>query len=494
MAAFSYTGRDFDTVRADLLARAGRVFPDWTDRDPSDFGMLLVDLWANAADVMHYYIDRAAGEAFINTATQRESILAVANLMDYTPGGRASATSLLTLNNTGASVSIPQYTEFVARYDSKTYKAFSTYPTTAASVGYTTLSVTEGTWKSNEVLSSSANGLSGQRYSLRSTTASPGSVRLFVYEDGITPREYQRINRITDASTGDRVFVTYSAADGTTQVILGNHLNGFVPPAGSILKASYVESSGAAGNLPANSIVSFSGVTPTGVSVYSNTVFSGGVDEESIESLRRSIPSAISAQNRAVTRGDFVSLAVQVAGVSKASLSFVPGLAASPSAGNVGTNGSVTIFPQASRADYLTTSDTSQMVSASMQADVVATLQPLALLGVSVYCASTITWMRIDVAITVHVEERYVQAWVKQACSDALDELFAFDNVFFGQRMHLGQVYQIINNVVGVSYAIVSVFDVAGGSTLQTNILINELQLPKKGTFSFSMSGGTTAS
>lgn len=493
MAAFSYTSRDFATVRADLLARAGLVFPEWTDRDPSDFGMLLVDLWAHAADVMHYYIDRSAGEAFIATATQRESILAVANLMDYTPRGLASATSTLTLSNVGAAaVVIPQYTEFVARYDSKTYRAFATYGTTAASAGYTSLKVTEGKWKDQEVLASSSNGLSGQRYSLRSTTASPESVLLFVYEDGITAKQYQQINRITDASTGDRVFVTYSAADGTTQVILGNNLNGFVPPAGSILKASYVESSGSSGNLPANSILSFSGVTPTGVSISSSTSFFGGVDAESIESLRRSIPSAISAQNRAVTRGDFVSMAVQVPGVSKAAISFVPGLSASMD--GVGTNGSVTILPQPVRSDYLTTADTFQTVPDDMKTDIVSTIQPLALLGVDVYCASTITWQGLDVAVTVHVEDRSVQSWVKQACSDALDQLFAFDNVFFGQRMHLGQVYQILNNVAGVSYAIVSVFDVAGGGTLQTDILIDPLQLPKKGTFSFSMSGGVASS
>lgn len=492
MAAFSYTGRDFDTIRADLLARAGRVFPDWTDRDPSDFGMLLVDLWANAADVMHYYIDRAAGEAFLGTATQRESILAVANLLDYTPRGRASATCLVTLSNAGASVSIPQYTEFVARYNSKTYRAFASYGATAASVGYTSLALTEGTWRSNEVLSSSSNGLSGQRYSLSSTTAAPSSVTLFVYEDGITPRQYQQINRITDAATGDRVFITYAAADGTTQVVLGNNLNGFVPPSGSIIKASYVESSGSSGNLPANSVVSFSGVTPPGLSVFSSTAFTGGVDEESIESLRRSIPSAIATQNRAVTRNDFVSLAVQVPGVSKASISFVPGLSASID--GVGTNGSVTVFPQATRADYLTTSDTSQVVSADMQTAVVATLQPLALLGVSVFCSSTVAWQGIDVAVTVHVEDRHVQAWVKQACSDALDQLFDFSNVFFGQRLHLGQVYQIINNVVGVSYAIVTVFDVAGGGTLRTDILIDPLKLPKKGAYTLGMSGGITAS
>ena len=58
MANFDYTTRDFDTIRADMLARASAIMPEWTDRDPADFGMLMVDLWAHDADVMHYYIDR----------------------------------------------------------------------------------------------------------------------------------------------------------------------------------------------------------------------------------------------------------------------------------------------------------------------------------------------------------------------------------------------------------------------------------------------------
>jgi uncharacterized phage protein gp47/JayE len=74
----------------------------------------------------------------------------------------------------------------------------------------------------------------------------------------------------------------------------------------------------------------------------------------------------------------------------------------------------------------------------------------------------------------------------------AIDELFAFDNVFFGQRLTLGQLYRIVLNVPGVDYCTVSVFDLESGSGLQDSILVNELRLPKKGTITLTMTGGIT--
>lgn len=497
MSVFSYTSRDFDTIRSDMLARASAVMPEWTERDPSDFGMLLVDLWAHAADVMHYYIDRAAGESQLSSATQRESVLAVANLLDYTPRNRSSAISVISFTNvSSATVTVPQYSELIARYNSKTYKCYTPAAVSVPANSTVTGAVIEGTRHSGDTLATSgtSTGAVGQRYSIRTTNVNPSSVQVYVYEDGDTgtPVEYRRVLRIIDAPTGDRVFSTYSSADGTTQVVFGNFLNGFVPPAGSKITTSYVESSGADGNLPANCITSFSGVTPTGITIASSTSFVGGYDDESIESLKLSIPIAAGTNNRAVTRSDFIALATQVPGVAKAALSFTPGLAAS--AGLVGTNSSVTIYPQVYRSDYLTTASASQVVDSATQALVVSTLQPLALLGVTVLSAASISWTGIDVTVELHVQDRFIQLDVKNAVSSALDELFAFDNVFFGQRLHLGQVYRIINGVSGVDYAIITKFDItgSGASSVQTSILIDPLKLPKKGAYVITPTGGTT--
>lgn len=485
--AFDYSSRDYETIRADLLARAARVFPEWTDRDPSDFGMLLVDLWAYMGDVMHYYIDRAAGEAFLSTATQRESVLALANLLDYVPRGRYSASGLITLSNsTGADVAVPAYTEFVVQNDNKTYTAYLPLGGTIPASSSSALVLTEGSINLDEVLTSSSAGTSGQTYTLVNSKVDVSTLVVTVYEDGVTPTTYFPVNSMVDAGTGDRAYTTNVAADGFVTVSFGNALNGFVPPVGAKIYATYAVCSGAEGNLPANSVIGFKGIAPTGISISSSTAFSGGVDEESITSLRTSIPSVISAQNRAVTEADFIALALQVPDVSKATISFAPG--------SLSANASVTVYPQGAVSDYLTSTSASWSVPAQTQTDVVSFIQPLALLGVNVYCASTITWEKIKTSLTVYVNERYVSNWVKANVEKAIDALFDFDNVFFGQRLTLGQVYRAVMNVPGVEYCTVSVFDLEANSGLQTSIAVNALRLPKKGTTTITMSGGITTS
>lgn len=494
MATFDYTTRDFETIRADMLDRASSIFPEWTDRDPSDFGMLMVDLWAHAADVMHYYIDRAAGESFLDTATQRESVVAIANLMDYVPRARTSAVSSVTLaNSTSAAVVVPEYSTLIARYNNKAYKVFTSTSVTVPALSSTSAPITEGTRHVEDVLVSSSSGAVGQTYSLPTTGVDPTSVLAYVYEDGITPTLYYRVLRIAQAAAGERVYTTYAAPDGSVQIQFGTAINGFPPPVNSKITATYVECSGHDGNIPANSVSVFTGTSFTGITITGSATFSGGTDDESIDSLKRSIPMAVGAQGRAVTRSDFAALSIQVPGVAKAAIAYAPGLSSASAGGaSVGTNASVTIYPQAVRSDFLTTSDTSQTVSSDLQAMVVSTIQPLALLGVTVVAAPTISWTPIDIRLNLFVEDRYVQAAVAQEVSDALDELFAFDNVIFGQRLHLGQVYRIINNIFGVQYAVVTRFDTTGLTGVQTSILIDPVKLPKKGVYVITSSGGTT--
>lgn len=487
--AFDYSSRDYATIKADLLTRAERVFPEWTDRDPSDFGMLLVDLWAYMGDVMHYYIDRAAGESFLSTATQRESVLALANLMDYVPRGRSSAQATITLSNdTTSNVTLPTFTKFLI-VNGEAYTAYTTSDYVLNASTSTTIIVTEGTLYEDEVATSSASGRAGQTYTLSNPGVDVNSLIVSVYEDGTNPTVYRKVSRIVDAFTGDRAFVAEVTADDYLTISFGNAVNGFIPPTGSKVYVTYSVSSGASGNLPANAVTSFEGVTPSGVNIVSSSAFTGGTDEEGLTSLKASIPSVISAQNRAVTKSDFIALATQVSGVSKAAVSYSPSLTGS-SAGNA----SVTVFPHGAVSDYLTSAGTSYSVPATVQTAVTAYIQPLALLGVTVLCSPTVTWEKIKLTLTVVVNDRFVSNWVNADVSAAIDSLFSFENVFFGQRITLGQIYRAVLNVTGVEYCSISVFDLEAASGLQTSIAVDSLRLPKKGTVSITMSGGITTS
>jgi len=486
--AFDYSSRDYSTIKADLLARASRIAPEWTDRDPSDFGMVMVDLWAQMGDVLHFYVDRAAGESFLNSATQRESVLAYANLYDYDPASRTSARATVVLRNAGTeSVTLARYTRFIARYDDTTYQCYLVDPVTVDAGSTATGSIAQGTIVVSpaETLTNSSTGGDAQRYRLANRNVVKDSVVVTVYEDGVTPTEYRRVARLSDARVNDRVFILRTTADGYIEVVFGTTVRGFVPPANSLITAIYAYSRGSLGNIPANKVVSFRDATPENVFIESSSAFTGGRDDESITSMRASIPSVISAQNRAVTLTDYVNLALSIEGIEKAAVAYT-----GASAGNA----SVTIYPQIDRnADYLTTGDTSQTVDATTKEVVVSLIQPKAILGVDVVCASSITWRPIDVAVTVNVLPSYVALYVERDVESAIDNIFAFNNVQFGQTVSLGRLYRAIMGVRGVEYATITVLDDAGDTNVEATITVGDYELPKKGTVNVTVVGGITS-
>jgi len=87
-----YSSRDYTSLVNDMLTLIPSYLPEWTDRSPGDFGIILLELFAYVGDVLNFYTDRIANEAFIGTAQQRSSILNIATLLDYIPHGNVSAT------------------------------------------------------------------------------------------------------------------------------------------------------------------------------------------------------------------------------------------------------------------------------------------------------------------------------------------------------------------------------------------------------------------
>jgi len=107
-----YTSRDYTALVHDLLTLIPSYLPEWTDRSPGDFGIVLIELFAYMGDVLNYYSDRIANEAFIATAQQRQSVLNLANLLDYTPHNNVAATAQLqfTIAQPSGPVKVPAFT------------------------------------------------------------------------------------------------------------------------------------------------------------------------------------------------------------------------------------------------------------------------------------------------------------------------------------------------------------------------------------------------
>ena len=201
MTTFDYTNRDYISIRNDLLNRASVVLPEWTSRDNSDFGMLFVDLVAYMGDILHYYVDQAARESFLETATRRSSLLAIASLLDYIPHGRTAAQTSITLNATNslatdaAPILIPANTKFTAKplvetADSVIFtsnQAIAFNATGTAITGYVTyakttpalLSLTEGEFFTETFTS---NGQISQTYTISKTGVVKSSLVVSVAE------------------------------------------------------------------------------------------------------------------------------------------------------------------------------------------------------------------------------------------------------------------------------------------------------------------------
>ena len=81
------------TFKAAMLRKLAAAVPELTTRDDDDFTVALLDSWAGVADVLTFYQERFANEAYVRTATERFSILHLARLIGYElrPGVAASA-------------------------------------------------------------------------------------------------------------------------------------------------------------------------------------------------------------------------------------------------------------------------------------------------------------------------------------------------------------------------------------------------------------------
>lgn len=88
-----YTNRDYKSIRAMLVGLAQGFLPEWvTAGETGDFGTLLLELFAYNGDIMNYYIDRVGAEAFLGTASRRQSVMFIADMLGYTPVGQQAAT------------------------------------------------------------------------------------------------------------------------------------------------------------------------------------------------------------------------------------------------------------------------------------------------------------------------------------------------------------------------------------------------------------------
>jgi hypothetical protein len=452
-----YTSRDFDGLYQDLLTRIPDYLPEWTNLNDADFGIVLLQLFANAGDVLNYYIDRVAQEAFLQSATQRQSVLAIASMLGYTPVQRQASTIPIVLSNAATPVrigglaftiastavgpvTIPSGTQVVtaAGVDGSPPIVFETVtPRTIAVGGTDWVDAVEGQTVALEPVGQS-NGRDIQTFRLSMPNVIFGSVQVYVTEGPGTVGSpvnvlWTYFGHLSDAGSIDSAYTILQDDAGNTYIRFGDGVNGRVPSPGTTILVTYRYGVGASGNIGTNAIIGPNqGII--GLASVTNTVASsGGTDPETIESMRISIPQSIKSLSRAVTVADYANLALQVPGVVRATAT-----------GNFFSTVTVYVAPPGGGQPSTTlTTAVSQYIL------------PRALLGVGLTVSGP-RYINANISVTIAVFAQFNQASVVAACLTAINLFFSFDNQNFGNVVHVGEIYHLLESVVGVDYVIIT--------------------------------------
>ena len=327
------TELDFDTIKTNLK----NFFADqteFTDYDFSGSGLsILLDVLAYNTHYMAYYLNMVANEMYLDSATQRDSVVSLAKQLGYTPRSKTSATATVNLSMVEASgvdtdfVKIPAYTQFNVTSQGKSYTFYTLEDKTIVWSG--SASGTERTF--------SASNLSlkqGYKLSTEFTVTGNKNQRYILDNLGI---DTSTLSVKVRASAGVNSFDTFTKYDGLLalnstsayyfvdevegqgyEISFGDGVYGKKLSAGNVIMIDYLTSDGNDANgltgLTLSSASQAWGEDSNGsstnitVTVTTATASSGGGDSETIDSIKYLAPQSYQHQNRAVTVEDYKAI------------------------------------------------------------------------------------------------------------------------------------------------------------------------------------------
>ena len=448
-----YTSRDYAAIRDDMINLIPSLLPEWTSTDASDFGITLIELFAYMGDMLNYYIDRAANEGFIQTATQRSSVLSIANILGYTPSPGAPAKVTLTFtNSTGSTLNVGPKTQVATTTTVNgvntqiVFETDNTTPVSVAANSSVSVTATQGTTINYEYVGDS-NGNANQVFSLSKSPliANTSSVIVGSLVGGVpTGSSYTELSYLIDAGYNDPVYSVSTDANNVSYITFGDGISGRIPPTSSIY-VTYRVGGGASGNVGPGTLTYQLNNVVAGLKVTNASAATGGADPETTDSIRINAPLAYTALNRLVSLADAGALAVQVPSVAKAIadsgaaynsivLYIAPFGDSSLGTPGVAADGSqTTTFTNAS-------SDVITFITDKAPATTTITINPP-------------TYVPINISLNAHILPNYKQSDVTKGINAALLSLLDFDNVVFGETVALQYIHNVISaSVPGVDY------------------------------------------
>ena len=309
---------DFDSLKSNFITflKGQNTFQDY-NFEGSAMNQL-IDVLTYNTQYNAYYLNMVANEMFLDSATQRSSVVSQAKLLNYTPISAIAPTAMVnvTFTNVSAnSLTLPAYQTFSSSAingvnytfvnpDSYTVNVVNNtaiFPNVQIKQGvYATyrFNVSSAT-NPNYVFEIPDNAIDTTSLQVIVQTSSSNSAYT-IYNQAM-PSDYLTLNSTS------QVYFLQEALNGNYQIYFGDGILGQQLTDGNIVIVNYVSTEGSAAS-GANSFVllnNVSGYSPS--SVNSIAAATSGSDKESIDSIKFQAPKAFAAQGRAVSKNDYIT-------------------------------------------------------------------------------------------------------------------------------------------------------------------------------------------
>lgn len=323
--------RSFNDIKAKLISELRLQIPEITDYSEGNIFVIIISIFAAIAEVIHYYIDNMAREAFLPTARRYSSLYKHAKLVDYHIKSAIPATVDVVLYKNddtpiGKDITIPLNTEFTSS-DGKTWISTKTviwykdsYYVTVPLVQQKSVGVPDRIQLGNILSPDSIIYItdipSDQKYV-------EGSMNLYINDE-----PWILVDTFAYSSSSDKVYKVEIDEQTKPYIKFGDGQFGMKPKYNATIEASYSLTYGSAGNIATNNFTT----VPQDIQVIDNKITinnvipaTGGSDYETFNMLKNHIPLSIKTLGVAITKEDFEAIAKMVGGVDKAYANYVCG-------------------------------------------------------------------------------------------------------------------------------------------------------------------------
>ena len=319
---------DFEDIKV-ALKDYMRAQTDFTDYDFEGSALSnLIDVLAYNTYYTAFNTNMVVNELFIDSATLRDNVVAIAKQLGYRPKSATSPTAYVSFEvnytnpTTDTELLLKKGSGFIATYDNNVYQYVVLDDVTAQVVNdvatFTDVAVNEGTQLTNTFTVNTA--LKGQRFILDNQNIDTNTIRVKVYPTGGSFSEpYLVADNILGVDGNSKVFFLDEIEDERYEILIGDGILGKKLENNARIEVSYLTTSGPESNGVRTFV--FSGVleNPQGVSpaafttsITSTTASAGGEEIESTQKIKYTAPKAYGTQDRAVTAQDYEAIVRQV--------------------------------------------------------------------------------------------------------------------------------------------------------------------------------------